>query len=218
MHQIIELLKHLINPAWIVHHGGLYMLLFIIFAETGLFVGFFLPGDSLLFVSGMLASQPGEPFNIPFPVVVTLVCLAGILGNFAGYWFGKKSGPLLFQRKDSFFFRRKHLAAAHDFYEKHGGGAIIFARFLPFIRTFAPIVAGIVSMDLHRFTLFNIIGSAGWVCTILLAGYFLGISFPFLGDHIDIIVAGIVLVTTAPVIFKFFQWKKRSRLGPRPSK
>lgn len=212
MHDVIEFLKHLINPSWIIHHGGLYLLLFVIFAETGLFVGFFLPGDSLLFVAGMLAAQPDDPFQMPFGVVVMMVAAAGILGNFAGYWFGRKSGPLLFKREDSLFFKKKHLIAAHEFYEKHGGLAIIFARFLPFIRTFAPIVAGIVKMDYRKFTLFNIVGCVLWVCTMMFAGYFLGISFPWLGDHLEWIVLGIVLVTTAPVIIRVLFGSRKSTL------
>jgi membrane-associated protein len=209
MHDIIELIKHLINPAWIIHHGGLYLLLIIIFAETGLFVGFFLPGDSLLFVSGMVAAQPDDPFSLPFAVIIALVTLAGVLGNFAGYWFGKKSGPLLFKKEDTFFFKKKHLIAAHEFYEKHGGSAIIFARFLPFIRTFAPIIAGIVKMDYKKFGLFNIAGCIAWVSTMMLAGYFLGKSFPGLGEHLELIVIGIVVVTTAPVLIRVIFGKKK---------
>jgi membrane-associated protein len=212
MHDIIEFVKHIINPAWIIHHGGLYLLMLIIFAETGLFVGFFLPGDSLLFVSGMVAAQPDNPFNIPFSIVIALVAIAGILGNFAGYWFGKKSGPLLFKKEDTFFFKKKHLIAAHEFYEKHGGSAIIFARFLPFIRTFAPIVGGIVEMDFKKFSLFNMIGSVAWVCLMMVGGYFLGLSFPWLGDHLEIIVVGIVVITTAPVLIRVFFGKRKTSI------
>jgi len=160
----------------------------------------------------MLAAHPDDPFEMPFALVVLLVAVAGILGNFVGYWFGKKSGPLLFKREDSLFFKKKHLIAAHEFYEKHGGLAIIFARFLPFIRTFAPIVAGIVKMDYRKFTLFNIIGCVLWVSMMMCAGYFLGISFPWLGDHLEWIVVGIVFVTTAPVIFRLLFGSRKSTL------
>lgn len=142
MDQFIELFKHLINPQWIIDHGGLYLLLLIIFAETGLFVGFFLPGDSLLFVAGIYVGLLSESFyNVPFVLIMVMIALAGVIGNYVGFWFGRKSGPLLFNRKDTFFFKKKHLYQAKEFYEKYGGGAIFLARFLPIIRTFAPIVA-----------------------------------------------------------------------------
>src|SRR5690625_3549879 len=131
-----EFIQHLINPQWILDHGGLWLLLVIIFAETGLFLGFFLPGDSLLFVTGMTLSINNHISGMNVWEITILLTLAGILGNFVGYWFGKKSGPLLFNRKDSLLFKKKHLYAAHEFYEKYGGGAIFLARFMPFIRTF----------------------------------------------------------------------------------
>ncbi|TAN15691.1 MAG: DedA family protein [Chitinophagaceae bacterium] len=209
MDQAWDLIKQLINPQWILDHGGLWLLLIIVFAETGLFVGFFFPGDSLLFVTGMALSVNNHVSGFPVWVVVLMVSLAGILGNYAGYWFGKKSGPLLFSRKDSLLFKKRHLITAHEFYEKHGGGAIVFARFLPFIRTFAPIVAGIVVMDFKKFSIFNIIGSVAWVCLMILSGYFLGRSIPGLKDHLDLIIIVLVIVTTGPVLFKIFFGKKK---------
>ncbi len=166
MHEAIELFKHVINPQWIFEHGGLWLLLFVIFAETGLFVGFFFPGDSLLFVTGMsLSAHPitlsnGMAFNVWS--VIVLVIIAGILGNLVGYWFGAKSGPILFSKKESLLFKPKHLQAAKDFYEKRGAMAIVFARFLPFLRTFAPIVAGIVKMDRRKFLIYNVFGCIAW--------------------------------------------------------
>ncbi len=208
MDHLMELFKHLINPEWILNHGGLWLLVFIIFAETGLFVGFFLPGDSLLFVTGMVLAKTIISGLGVVPVLI-LVSIAGVLGNFAGYWFGKKSGPLLFKKEDTFLFKKRHLIAAHEFYEKHGGGAIIFARFLPFIRTFAPIVAGIVKMEFKKFAFYNITGSVAWVFTMVLSGYFLGRAFPWLGNHIELIVLGLILVTTTPVILKLLIIKKK---------
>lgn len=208
MDHLIEIFKHLINPEWILNHGGLWLLVFIIFAETGLFIGFFLPGDSLLFVTGMVLAKTIISGLGVVPVLV-LVTIAGILGNFAGFWFGKKSGPLLFKKQDTFLFKKRHLIAAHEFYEKHGGGAIIFARFLPFIRTFAPIVAGIVQMEFKKFAFYNITGSLAWVFTMILSGYFLGRAFPWLGNHIELIVLGLILITTAPVILKVMMVKKK---------
>lgn len=209
MGQTWDLIKQLINPQWILDHGGLWLLLIIVFAETGLFVGFFFPGDSLLFVTGMALSVNNHISGFPVWVVVLMVSLAGILGNYAGYWFGRKSGPLLFSRKDSLLFKKRHLITAHEFYEKHGGGAIVFARFLPFIRTFAPIVAGIVVMDFKKFSIFNIIGCIAWVCLMILSGFFLGRSIPGLKDHLDLIVIVLVIVTTGPVLFKIFFGKKK---------
>lgn len=203
MDQIIELFKHLINPQWIIDHGGLYLLLLIVFAETGLFIGFFLPGDSLLFIAGIYSEMLSDSFfQMPLFVIMSLIALAGILGNMVGFWFGRKSGPTLFNRKDTFLFKKKHLYQAKEFYEKYGGGAIFFARFLPIIRTFAPIIAGIVGMERKKFMLYNIVGSISWVFSMMLAGHYLDKIFPNLKDHLELIIIIIVLITTLPVIFK----------------
>lgn len=209
MDHLLELIKHLINPQWILNHGGLWLLLCIIFAETGLFIGFFFPGDSLLFITGMTLSLTDHVSGFNVWETVVLVTLAGVAGNFAGFWFGKKSGPLLFKREDSLLFKKRHLVSAHAFYEKYGGGAIVLARFMPFIRTFAPIVAGIVRMDFKKFSLFNILGSLAWVGSMILAGYFLGKTVPGLQDHLEWIIVGIILVTTAPVFLKVFFGRKK---------
>ncbi|RAI99764.1 membrane-associated protein [Chitinophaga skermanii] len=212
MDQFLEFLKHLINPKWIIEHGGLYLLLFIIFAETGLFVGFFLPGDSLLFVAGIYSELLCESFfNIPFFVLMSLIALAGIIGNLVGYWFGKKSGPMLFRKKDTLLFKKKHLQQAHDFYEKYGGGAIFIARFLPIVRTFAPIIAGIVQMDRKKFMFYNIIGSITWVFSLMLAGHYLDKIFPNLKEHLELIIIVIILITTLPVLIKIFFGKPKQR-------
>ncbi|ATL47466.1 alkaline phosphatase [Chitinophaga caeni] len=214
MDQIIEFLKHLINPEWIITHGGFYLILFIIFAETGLFVGFFLPGDSLLFVAGIYSGLLCESFfNIPFFALMLLVALAGILGNMVGYWFGRKSGPMLYRKKDTFLFRQKHLHQAHEFYEKYGGGAIFVARFLPIVRTFAPIVAGIVEMDRKKFMFYNIIGSFAWVFSLMLAGHYLDKYFPDLKNHLELIIIIIILITTLPVLIKLFFGKAKKPIG-----
>ncbi len=219
--------KDLLNPQFYIEHGGLWMIIFIVFAETGLFAGFFLPGDALLFVSGIYSDRivsaalfPSHNEWIDLIILWILIASAGILGNFAGYWFGRKSGPFLYERKDSFFFKKRYLRQAHDFYEKNGGGAIIIARFVPFVRTFAPIVAGIVQMDQKKFTVFNIIGSMLWVGSMLLAGHFLQRfimkEFGFdLKEHLEVIVIGIVIVTTFPVIWKVFFSKKKKAVADR---
>jgi membrane-associated protein len=205
MHELLHTLKEtILSPKWYIEMGGLYMILFVVFAETGLFVGFFLPGDSLLFVAGLFIDDLArEFFNVPYVVIMVMIAIAGILGNMVGYWFGKKSGPFLYQRQDTFFFKKRHLASAQRFYEKNGAFTVIAARFVPIIRTFVPIVAGIVKMDYRKFMIYNIIGSFGWVFTMMLTGHLLGTQFPWIKDRIDVIVIMIILVTTLPVIIKF---------------
>lgn len=216
-------IKDLLNPQFYIEHGGLWMILFIVFAETGLFAGFFLPGDALLFVTGIYSDQivSAALFTsnnewVDLGILWLMITTAGIIGNFIGYWFGKKSGPFLYVRKDTFFFKKKYLLQAHDFYEKNGGGAIIIARFIPFVRTFAPIVAGIVQMDKKKFAFYNIIGCMLWVGSMLLGGHFLQRlimkEFGFdLKEHLEVIVIGIVVVTTFPVIWKVFFNKKNKK-------
>jgi len=234
-HDIIELRKDfswkdLFNPMFYIVYGGLWLLLFIVFAETGLFVGFFLPGDSLLFVAGIYSSNLSKEFLDIFGlahlgnewldllILVGLITIAGILGNTVGYTFGRKIGPAMYSWKDRWLFKKKYLHQAHDFYEKHGGGAIIFARFLPIIRTFAPIVAGIVQMDKKKFAFFNIIGCIAWVISMIFAGHFAQKwvlkQFGFeLKDHLEMIVLIIIAVTTAPVLWKIFFGKRKERIA-----
>lgn len=211
----------LVTPMFYIVNGGLWLILFIIFAETGLFAGFFLPGDSLLFVAGIYNAELVEsvfPFvhneYIQLLILWLLISLAGIIGNSVGYWFGRKVGPAMYNWKDNVIFKQKYLHEAQEFYKKHGGGAIVFARFLPIVRTFAPIVAGIVHMDKKKFTYYNVVGCFMWVLSMLVAGHFLQkwiyAQFNFdLKEHLEIIVIGIILVTTAPVFIKLFFSKKK---------
>jgi membrane-associated protein len=215
--------KDLITPMFYIKYGGLWMLLFIIFAETGLFAGFFLPGDSLLFVAGIYSSNLAHEFLkllglgnvqnqwLDLLVLIGLVSLMGIIGNFVGYWFGKKVGPAMFTWKDRFLFKKKYLTQAQEFYTKNGGGAIVIARFIPIIRTFAPIVAGIVQMPRAKFSFYNIVGCLAWVSSMLLIGHFLDQAFPSLKQHLELIVIGIVLITTLPVLIKLFSGKKEKK-------
>ncbi|MEO6948266.1 MAG: VTT domain-containing protein [Ginsengibacter sp.] len=222
--QILDInFKEFLNPQFYIDHGGLWMIVFIVFAETGLFAGFFLPGDALLFVTGIFSDQLvtsvfGVDFSewIDLGILFILISTAGILGNFVGYWFGLKSGPFLYERKDNFIFKKKYLIQAHDFYEKNGRGAIIIARFVPFVRTFAPIVAGIVKMDKKKFALYNIIGCMLWVASMLLIGHFLNelVSKQFgfeLKDHLEVIILIIVVLTTFPVLWKLFFSKRKPK-------
>jgi membrane-associated protein len=210
----------LLQPQFYIEHGGLWLILFVVYAETGLFAGFFLPGDSLLFVAGIYSSNIAATFiptgneYLDLLELMGLISLAGILGNATGYWFGKKVGPTMYEWKENFFFKKRFLMQAHDFYEKHGGGAIIVARFIPIVRTFAPIVAGIVQMDQKKFSAYNVIGSFAWVTSMLVGGHFLQkwilSQFGFdLKNHLEVIVLGIVFITTAPVILKLLFHKKK---------
>ena len=210
MHQFIELYHNLTNADWINAHYGLYLVMFILFAETGLFVGFFLPGDSLLFVSGMIISGLHSPSNVSMINLVYWILLfsvAGVLGNIVGYWFGNKSGHLLMKRPDSLLFKKRHLMQAHDFYEKKGGAAILLARFLPIVRTFAPIVGGMVDMNYKKFMTYNIVGCLAWVISMTTIGYILGEN-EWVKKNLDFIVIALIVITTGPVLLKMIFGKR----------
>ena len=201
MQDIFHELLSWLSPEKILQVGGLAMLIFIIFAESGLFFGFFLPGDSLLFIAGLTCATNTFHENI---VVILLTCtVASVLGNYVGYWFGRKTGPALFKRDDSLIFKKKYIETARDFYGKRGGLALILGRFMPIIRTFVPIFAGIVELDFKKFTYYNILGGSLWIFSMTLAGYFLGKSFPQVKDYLEFIVIGIIFVSTIPVIRAF---------------
>jgi len=217
----MEILKNLLNPQFYIENGGLWLVVFIIFAETGLFVGFFLPGDSLLFVAGIYAIDLIENSVATFgnelvdvTVLALLIAAAAILGNLLGYWIGYKGGPKLYEKKDTWFFKKKYLHKAHDFFEEHGKLAIIMARFLPIVRTFAPIVGGIVKMEKSKFILYSIIGGILWSFSLIFAGHYL---YKFVRDywgidltrHLEYIIIIIVAITTAPVIIKFITESKK---------
>jgi membrane-associated protein len=184
---------------------GLVGVCFIVFAETGLFLGFFLPGDSLLFVSGVLASQ--HIFSLP--VLLGTVVASALLGNFVGYEFGFRVGEKLFAREDSFFFKKRHAESARAFYEENGGKTIFFARFIPIVRTFAPIVAGVAKMDRRIFFLFTVIGGCVWVLSLILAGYFLGSAID-VDRYLLPIIIGIVVVSFLPVAHKYWSDRRKS--------
>lgn len=211
MDTILELFNNLTNPEWIMLNGGMYFVLLIVFIETGVFFGFFLPGDPLLFISGMIIANTSYPFeasvlNLLFWIV--MIACAGILGNFAGYWFGRKSERWLATRNDTWLFKKKYIFRAKEFYDKNGGGAIILARFLPLIRTFAPIVAGMVRMKISKFAFYNVVGSFLWAGTIVTAGFLLGDN-AWARENLEKIIIGIVLLSTGPVILKLIFGKKK---------
>ncbi len=210
MEGIYDFLKQLVDPESIIHYGGLYLLLFVVFAETGLFVGFFLPGDSLLFTAGLLCST-GIITMHPFLLVV-LIIAAAVAGNMVGYSFGKKVGVLLFSRKSGILFRQEHLARANEFYKKHGKKTIIFSRFLPIVRTFAPIVAGIVRLDYYKFFIFSLAGAVAWVGVLVLTGYYMGKYIPETRDYLDYIIIFLIVITSIPFVYNSIKNKISKRL------
>jgi membrane-associated protein len=216
----------LINPEFYITmefagiQVGLWIVLFIVFAETGLFAGFFLPGDSLLFLAGIYSRSLIENFLIiesdflNVALLASLVAIAGILGNMVGYWFGAKSGYYLYKKEETFWFKKKYLIQSKDFFERYGGKAIIFARFLPIFRTFAPIVAGIVNMEKKKFMFYNILSSFLWSFSLIFAGHYLyGFfleSFNIdLKHYIEYIIIIIVIISTLPVIIKLVKKPKK---------
>ena len=209
MEHTLEFVKTLLNPQSIIHYGGLALLLFIVFAETGLFFGFFLPGDSLLFVAGLMGGTP--IFDVNIYLLVSTVIISGILGNFVGYFFGKKTGPVLFRRDDSFFFKKKHVKAAEEFYNRYGGTAIVLGRFVPVIRTFVPIMAGVVNLDFKKFVIYNVVGSIAWVVSMIFSGYFLGRLFPGLQNNLEYIVITIIIISMIPVVLTYLKEHRRSK-------
>ncbi|MFZ4105593.1 DedA family protein [Flavobacterium sp.] len=216
--------KQLLNPEFyiLLQIGGikigLYVVLFIVFAETGLLAGFFLPGDSLLFLCGIYSESlmkeisTGNGF-INVTLLAALITIMGILGNMVGYWVGVKSGSYLYKKEDTFFYKKKYLLQSKDFFDKYGSKAIVFARFLPIVRTFAPVIAGIVEMDKKKFMIYNILGSILWSFSMIFAGHYLYELFLTqfhidLKHYIEIIVIGIILITTVPVIMKLIKKRK----------
>lgn len=215
MDVFFEFLNNLTNPDWIVSHGGLYLLLFIIFAETGILIGFFLPGDPILFIAGMIVSNMSISPSEQVPTLlywIVLVSLAAILGNFVGYWCGKIFGKRIMSMEDSWFFKKSYIFKAQEFYEKRGGGAIVLARFLPIVRTFAPIVAGIVGMEFRKFVLYNVIGAVVWSGSLVTLGYLLGENV-WVKENLELVIIIIVLIATAPVIIKAFTSKDKAKIA-----
>ncbi len=198
-----ELLQWIKNPKLLIEWGGYPALIAVIFAETGLLVGFFLPGDSLLVTAGMLVNGDFvnplrlDPF-VNLLLMNAVLCVAAITGDAVGYWFGRKTGPALYDRKESMFFKRKHLLATQAFYEKHGGKTIVIARFMPFARTFAPIVAGVAQMPYRRFALFNVAGGIGWIVSMTFLGYFLGKVFD--AKQMERIVYVVIVISLLPMV------------------
>ena len=206
MENIWEQLQNLTDAQSILSKGGFYFLLVVVFAETGLFFGFFLPGDYLLFMAGLLCSS--GKIDVSLPTLLFSVMAAGILGNYTGYWFGYRTGPVLFKRNDSIFFKKRYVVIAEEFYQKHGGMAIVLGRFFPIIRTFAPIFAGVVKVDFKKFSIYNLAGSVAWVSTFILSGYFLGRKYPQLNNYLEYVVIGLIVITSIPLLIAFVKRRR----------
>ncbi len=206
MTELFDFIKHLVNPESILHYGGMALLFIVIFAENGVFFGFFLPGDSLLFTAGLLCAT--GIIHDPVEVVLSVICLASVLGYSFGYYFGHKTGKALLNRPDSLFFKKKHIEVARSYYNRYGGKTLIIGRFLPIVRTFAPILAGIINMNLKRFMLINIVGAILWPLVVVNAGYFLGIILPNAKDYLSYVIVLMVIVTAIPIVNAYKNKKK----------
>jgi len=214
MQPLLHLLKTLTDPSRLVallQGWPAYVILFaIVFAETGLLVGFFLPGDSLMFTVGVAAGAG----ILDYPTVLAVMIAAAILGDSFGFLLGVKTGPRIFNREDSRFFHKRHLVRTHEFYQKHGGKTIIYARFVPIIRTFAPYVAGVGRMDYRRFVAFNVFGGIGWVFSLTTLGYLLG-NQPLVKNNFEKVILLIIFLSILPVILEIVKHKLAAR-KPRP--
>ncbi len=206
MQELLELFHFLRDPRALVQAAGYVGLTAIIFTETGLLIGFFLPGDSLLVTAGLLASQP--EFGLNVYLLGFILSIAAIVGDTVGYHIGKMSGPRIFTREDSLLFNKKHLYRAQDFYERHGGKTIIIARFMPIVRTFAPVVAGVGNMKYSSFIAYNVFGGIFWVWSMLFTGYFLGRYVPGIDQHIEKVIILVIFLSILPGIIG---WWKESR-------
>ena len=207
MQALADLFHRLNNLPELVQWAGLFGLAAIIFSETGLLVGVFLPGDSLLVTAGLLAARG----YLNVYALVPLLTLAAICGNSVGYFIGRTSGPRIFNRENSLFFNKKHAIRAHEFYEKYGRKTIVLAQFMPIIRTFAPVVAGVGGMKFRTFITFNIIGAFFWIWSMVGIGYFLGSYIPGIDQHIEIVVVVVVFISILPGIISWYRGKRAKR-------
>ena len=204
----LEGLLKIFDPEWLISQGGLLIAFLSVYASTGLFFCFFIPTGAILFTAGIYTATGGLQYDIF--TVCSLLILASVLGNLTGYWFGWKTGPLLYSRKDSRFFKKQHLKTAETFYNKYGWLALTVGLYLPIIRTFASIVAGIVRLSFRRFILLTVTGSVVWILSFVLAGYFVG-SRPYLKPWLNYIVIGFILVVTIPLIIWIIKELRKMR-------
>ncbi len=201
----VQSLLDYLNPQNLIHYGGLTLLIIIIFAESGLFFGFFLPGDSLLFIAGLLSDSVLE-INVVLLIIVLLI--AATSGSTTGYFFGRWAGNYFLHRSENIFFKRSYIETTSAFYEKHGMMAFVMGRFIPIVRTFVPILAGMAKIDFGKFLFFNFLGAAIWIIVMVLAGHLLGRAFPQIGSYIEWIVIGMVLLSAVPVVITWMKNRK----------
>jgi membrane-associated protein len=206
MHQLLDLFHRLTNVRELITWGGYVGLTAVIFAETGLLVGFFLPGDSLIVTAGLFAAL-GQ-FDVY--MLGLLLSIASIVGNTSGYAIGYATGHALYARPDSLLFKRKHLIRAHDFYEQHGGATVLIARFMPIVRTFVPVVAGVAKMNVRRYTFFNIVGGLLWIWGMLFTGYFLGRYIPGIDRHIEVVIMAVIALSLMPGAIAWLRARRRA--------
>lgn len=213
---LLALLPSWLDPQTIIEHGGLWLVASIIFAESGLLFGFFLPGDSLLFITGFLASKPeGLPhIGQPLWLVLLVVFLAAVAGDQVGYIFGRAVGPSLFHRPKSRLFNPDNVTKAHAFFDRHGPKTIVLARFVPIVRTFAPIVAGVADMKYRTFTIYNLVGAGLWAVGVTTLGYYLG-QVDVVREHVEIAAVVIVAVSLIPVVIEFVRHRKQAKHLPQ---
>ncbi|HCU12060.1 MAG TPA: hypothetical protein DGB72_08040 [Gemmatimonadetes bacterium] len=218
MQAITDLFHRLSNLPELVQWAGLFGLAAIIFSETGLLIGVFLPGDSLLVTAGLLAARGYLNVYALAPVLT----VAAICGNSVGYFIGRATGPRIFNRENSLFFNKKHAIRAHEFYEKHGRKTIVLAQFMPIIRTFGPVVAGVGGMEFRTFITFNIMGAVLWIWSMVAIGYFLGSYIPGIDQHIEIVVAIVVFISLLPGLISWYRGKRAKQYdgssGSKPAR
>lgn len=208
MHSLLDFFHRIRDVRAIIAWGGYVGLTAIIFAETGLLIGFFLPGDSLIVTAGLLAATTGV-FNVWG--LGALLTVASIAGNTAGYHIGRAAGPRLFSREDSLLFNKKHLYRAREFYERHGGKTVIIARFMPIVRTFVPVVAGMGQMGYRRYAVYNIVGGIAWIWSMLFIGYVLGRYIPGVDQHIETVIILVVLASLLPGLIGWLRTRSSTR-------
>jgi membrane-associated protein len=212
LESILHFFRSLYDPEGLkelIRSGGAPLVCTIVFIETGFFVGFFLPGDSLLVTAGIFAAAG----VVPLGWLLLPVMACAIVGDQIGYWIGRTAGPALYKREDSLFFRRSHLQRAHDFYEKYGGRAVIFARFVPIVRTFCPPVAGAARMPYTRYLMFDVFGGVLWVGAMILGGYFLGRNVPNIGQRIHYVIAAVVVLSLLPAVISILRARRAVARG-----
>jgi membrane-associated protein len=210
--EVWEFLKNLTNPQSIIQHKwGLVLLLLVIFAENGLVVGFFLPGDSLIFLAGLICASDPSILNLNITQLTIAMFLAAVCGSLFGYLFGRRVGPKLFEKKDSILFKKRYLEVTQAFYEKHGGKTLVLGRFLPIIRTFAPIIAGVIKVPFPTLMLFNLVGAALWITSLSLLGFYLGTQFPTIEHYVGYIIVGFIGITTILLVRTFIKQKRAKK-------